>query len=142
MKNTSKYISFICFFSLLFLTSCEDTDNEANVVVERFDITKIEVKSTGSADQSQPEIIRFVSDTKGVVVNSMQKTLDFFTISGTGITMTNEQVQLTDSEDADASSVDVSVDETIIAAVVTKGACARGELYLVDVATNTKKWTV
>jgi hypothetical protein len=138
MKNTSKYISFICFFSLLFLTSCEDTDNEANVVVERFDITKIEVKSTGSADQSQPEIIRFVSDTKGVVVNSMQKTLDFFTISGTGITMTNEQVQLTDSEDADASSVDVSVDETIIAAVVTKGACARGELYLVDVATNTK----
>ena len=97
-------------------------------MVERFDITKSEVKSTGSADQSQPEIIRFVSDTKGVVVNSMQKTLDFFTISGTGITMTNEQVQLTDSEDADASSVDVSVDETIIAAVVTKGACARGEL--------------
>ena len=70
MKNKSKYILFICVLPLLFLTSCEDTENEGNVVVERFDITKIEVKSTGSADQSQPEIIRFVSDTKGVVVNS------------------------------------------------------------------------
>ena len=77
MNKRIKHTSFISAFLLLFLTSCEDTNNEANVVVERFDIAKIEVKSTGSADQSQPEIIRFVSDTKGVVVNSMQKTLDF-----------------------------------------------------------------
>ena len=138
MNNRLSELFFTSAFLLIFLTSCEDTDNEANVIIERFDITKIEVKSMGSADQSQPEIIRFVSDTKGVVVNSKQKTLDFFTISGTGITMTNEQIQLTDSDDADASSVDVSEDETIIAAVVTKGACLRGELYLIDVATNTK----
>ena len=110
MNNRLSELFFSSAFLLIFLTSCEDTDNEANVIIERFDITKIEVKSMGSADQSQPEIIRFVSDTKGVVVNSKQKTLDFFTISGTGITMTNEQIQLTDSDDADASSVDVSED--------------------------------
>ena len=109
MKNQSKHLFFICALAILFLVSCEDTNNDANLVEERFDITKIEVKSTGSADQSQPEIIRFVSDTKGVVVNSMQKTLDFFTISGTGITMTNEQVQLSNSEDADASSIKISL---------------------------------
>ena len=47
MNKIIKHISFISAFLLLFLTSCEDTDNQANVVVERFDITKIEVKSTG-----------------------------------------------------------------------------------------------
>ena len=68
----------------------------------------------------------------GVIVNSKQNTVDFFTISPTEITITGESLNITDSNDAECSSIDVSVDESLIAVVVSKGACERGLLYLVE----------
>ncbi len=52
--------------------------------------------------------------------------------------MNGESIQITDDPDAECSSIDVSVDESIIAVVVTKGACELGLLYLVEAATRTK----
>ena len=52
--------------------------------------------------------------------------------------MSNESLQITDDPDAELSSIDVSVDESIIAVVASKGACERGSLYLVDASSLTK----
>ena len=96
------------------------------------------LKSTGDASQSSPELIRFINSSEGVIVNSSQNTIDFFTISPSELTITGESINITDSDDAECSSIDVSVDESIIAVVVTFGSCQRGELYLVDASTRQK----
>ena len=127
------------------ITSIHDdseTTGTANVTVsltnDRFNISRLDVQLTGNDETSMPELVRFVGESEGVIVNSLQNTLDFLTITTTGISISGEQISLTDDPDAEASSIDVSVDESIIAAVVTKGACERGELYLVDAASRTK----
>lgn len=109
-----------------------------SVLEGAFNISKIAVEATGNSATSQPELVRFISETEGVIVNSKQNTLDFISISTTSISISGEQISLTDDPDSEASSLDVSVDETIIATVVTKGACERGELYLIDAASRTK----
>ena len=125
--------------SLALFFGCEDdkADNDT-LVVESFSIVKVDVESTGDPDQSQPELVRFVSDTEGVIVNSKQNTVDFIPISSTDLSMSGESVQITDDPDAECSSIDVSVDESILAVVVSKGACDRGLLYLIDAATKNK----
>ena len=60
-----------------------------------------------------------------------ENSIDFITIDGTNLVLTGDQVQITDDPNAECSSIDVNVNETIIAVVATKGACQRGELYLV-----------
>ena len=127
---------FLLTIIAIFTISCED--NEAGATDVAFDITKIDVKSTGDSEVSQPELVRFVSSTEGVIVNSKTNSLDFFGISGTALTMGTASVTLTDDPDGEASSIDVSVDNSIVAGVVTRGACTRGELYLVEAATKTK----
>ena len=74
-------------FAVLFSIGCEDSDDEAGATSVAFDITRIDVKQTGDSDVSQPELVRFVSSTEGVIVNSKTNSLDFFGISGTGLTM-------------------------------------------------------
>ena len=106
--------------------------------VVNFEIEKLDVLSLGDSDQSQPELVRFVSETEGVVVNSKQNTIDFLTINGTDLSLSGDQVQITNDPNAECSSIDVNVNETIIAVVATKGACERGELYLVDAMTKQK----
>ena len=119
--------------SLLILTACDDSPTAAsNELSLSFDITKIDVETTGDSSQSQPELVRFVNANTGVIVNSKQNTIDFISISGTDISMSGESVQITTDSDAECSSIDVSVDETLIAVVVSKGACERGELYLIN----------
>ena len=132
MKKSIFLLTVIAIFTI----SCED--NEAGATDVAFDITKIDVKSTGDSEVSQPELVRFVSSTEGVIVNSKTNSLDFFGISGTALTMGTASVTLTDDPDGEASSIDVSVDNSIVAGVVTRGACTRGELYLVEAATKTK----
>ena len=131
-----KKFIFLLTIIAIFTISCED--NEAGATDIAFDITKIDVKSTGDSEVSQPELVRFVSSTEGVIVNSKTNSLDFFGISGTALTMGTASVTLTDDPDGEASSIDVSVDNSIVAGVVTRGACTRGELYLVEAATKTK----
>ena len=132
MKKSIFLLTIIAIFTI----SCED--NEAGATDVAFNITKIDVKSTGDSEVSQPELVRFVSSTEGVIVNSKTNSLDFFGISGTALTMGTASVTLTDDPDGEASSIDVSVDNSIVAGVVTRGACTRGELYLVEAATKTK----
>lgn len=127
---------------LLILTGCDDSttsssldDNELSL---SFDIAKVDVETTGDSSQSQPELVRFVSANRGVIVNSKQNTIDFITISGTDLSMSGESVQITSDSDAECSSIDVSVDETLIAVVVSKGACERGELYLINASSLDK----
>ena len=132
MKKPIILLTIIAIFTI----SCED--NEAGATDVAFDITKIDVKSTGDSEVSQPELVRFVSSTEGVIVNSKTNSLDFFGISGTALTMGTASVTLTDDPDGEASSIDVSVDNSIVAGVVTRGACTRGELYLIEAGTKTK----
>ena len=137
MKNKlNQLFLLVVLGSLAFFIGCEDdkADNDT-LVVESFSIVKVDVESTGDPDQSQPELVRFVSDTEGVIVNSKQNTVDFITISSTDLSMSGESVQITDDPDAECSSIDVSVDESILAVVVSKGACDRGLLYLIDAET-------
>ena len=128
------------FTASLLITGCEDeaAEEENALVSDGFNISRVDVKSTGDATQSQPELIRFINATEGVIVNSKQNTVDFFTISSTELTITGESINITDSDDAECSSIDVSVDESILAVVVTKGSCETGELYLIDVASRSK----
>jgi len=124
----------------MMMYSCDDTEEVIDVddsAVE-FNIEKLDVLELGDSDQSQPELVRFVSETEGVVVNSKQNSIDFIAINGTELVLTGVQVQITDDPNAECSSIDVNVDETIIAVVATKGACERGELYLVDAMTKQK----
>ena len=103
-----------------------------------FNIAVVDKESTGDASQSQPELIRFISDSEGVIVNSKTNSLDFITITTVDLSMSGESVLITDDPDVEASSIDVSVDESIIAVVVSKGSCEPGELYLVDVSSREK----
>ena len=134
-------IKSILVLSALMMYSCDD-DTEDPISVDdtavEFNIEKLDVLSLGDSDQSQPELVRFVSATEGVVVNSKQNSIDFITIDGTNLVLTGDQVQITDDPNAECSSIDVNVNETIIAVVATKGACDRGELYLVDAMTKEK----
>ena len=137
--------SFLAIFisaSIFTFIGCEDDktaeEGDETPTITNFGISRIDVESTGDPDQSQPELIRFVSNTRGVIVNSKQNTLDFITISPTDLSMSGESVQITDDPEAECSSVDVSVDESIIAVVATKGSCERGSLYLVDATSLTK----
>jgi len=141
LKTIIKKISLLFFLSILILiTGCEDeiADNDNTLSTDRFNISRVDVKSTGDASQSSPELIRFINSSEGVIVNSSQNTIDFFNISSTELTITGESINITDSDDAESSSIDVSVDESIIAVVVTFGSCKRGELYLVDASTRQK----
>ena len=140
MKTTIKRIFFLFGpLASLFISGCEDEAAEQDSLVNSgFNISRVDVKSTGDASQSSPELIRFVNSNEGVIVNSMQNTLDFITITTTSISLSGESIQITDDPDAECSSVDVSVDESMIAVVVTKGACTRGQLYLIDAASKTK----
>ena len=124
----------------LLLIGCEDeaAGNDNTLTTDKFNISRVDVETTGDASQSSPELIRFINSSKGVIVNSIQNTIDFFTISTSEITLTGESINITDSDDAECSSIDVSVDESIIAVVVTNGSCERGELYLVDASTRQK----
>ncbi|MAP66674.1 MAG: hypothetical protein CMF80_03100 [Candidatus Marinimicrobia bacterium] len=134
-------IKSILVLSALMMYSCDD-DTEDPISVDdtavEFNIEKLDVLSLGDSDQSQPELVRFVSATEGVVVNSKQNSIDFITIDGTNLVLTGDKVQITDDPNAECSSIDVNVNETIIAVVATKGACDRGELYLVDAMTKEK----
>jgi len=134
-------IKSILVLSALMMYSCDD-DTEDPISVDdtavEFNIEKLDVLSLGDSDQSQPELVRFVSATEGVVVNSKQNSIDFISIDGTNLVLTGDQVQITDDPNAECSSIDVNVNETIIAVVATKGACDRGELYLVDAMTKEK----
>ena len=135
---------FVIFIntSIFTFNACEDEktaeEGDDTPTITNFGISRIDVETTGDSDQSQPELIRFVNDTRGVIVNSKQNTLDFITITPTDLSMSGESVQITDDPEAECSSVDVSVDESIIAVVATKGSCERGSLYLVDPTTLTK----
>ena len=77
--------------------SCRREENA--LVSDGFNISRVDVKSTGDATQSQPELIRFINSTEGVIVNSKQNTVDFFTISSTELTITGESINITDSDD-------------------------------------------
>ena len=137
LKKVSLLLTLIISF---FIIGCEDeiADGDNSLINEGFNISKLDVKSTGDASQSSPELIRFINSSEGVIVNSKQNTIDFFTLTSSEITITGESINITDSDDAECSSIDVSVDESIIAVVVTKGSCERGELYLIDVTTRDK----
>ena len=131
-------IIILSIFMMMY--SCDDTQEILDVddsAVE-FNIEKLDVLELGDSDQSQPELVRFVSATEGVVVNSKQNSIDFIAINGTELVLTGDQVQITQDPNAECSSIDVNVDETIIAVVATKGACQRGELYLVDAISKQK----
>ena len=140
MKTTIKRIFFL--FGLLasfFISGCEDEVAEQDSLVNSgFNISRVDVKKTGDASQSSPELIRFINSSEGVIVNSLQNTVDFFDLSTSEITLTGESINITDSDDAECSSIDVSVDENILAVVVTKGSCTPGELYLIDVSSREK----
>ena len=140
MKTNIKRIYLL--FGLLaspFISGCEDEAAEQDSLVNSgFNISRVDVKTTGDASQSSPELIRFINSSEGVIVNSLQNTVDFFDLSTSEITLTGESINITDSDDAECSSIDVSVDESILAVVVTKGSCTRGELYLVDVSSREK----
>jgi len=140
MKTTIKRIFFL--FGLLasfFISGCEDEAAEQDSLVNSgFNISRVDVKTTGDASQSSPELIRFINSSEGVIVNSLQNTVDFFDLSTSEITLTGESINITDSDDAECSSIDVSVDENILAVVVTKGSCTPGELYLIDVSSREK----
>ena len=141
MNTIIKRVLLLSSFSVLFfITGCEDeaADNDNTLSTDKFNISRVDVKSTGDASQSSPELIRFINSSEGVIVNSSQNTIDFFTISPNELTLTGESINITDSDDAECSSIDVSVDESIIAVVVTFGSCQRGELYLVDASTRQK----
>ena len=140
MYRIKNYLFLPFSFFLLFMIGCEDdvVDNDNLLPNDKFNISRIDVKSTGDASQSSPELIRFINTSEGVIVNSSQNTIDFFTISPSELTITGESINITDSDDAECSSIDVSVDESIIAVVVTFGSCQRGELYLVDASTRQK----
>ena len=135
-----RLLLFSSFSVLFFITGCEDeaADNDNTLSTDKFNISRVDVKSTGDASQSSPELIRFINSSEGVIVNSSQNTIDFFTISSSELTITGESINITDSDDAECSSIDVSVDESIIAVVVTFGSCQRGEMYLVDASTRQK----
>ena len=137
LKKGSLLLTLIISF---FIIGCEDetADGDNSLINEGFNISKLDVKSTGDASQSSPELIRFINSSEGVIVNSKQNTIDFFTLTSSEITITGESINITDSDDAECSSIDVSVDESIIAVVVTKGSCEPGELYLIDVTTRDK----
>ena len=140
MKTTIKRIFFLFgLLASLFISGCEDEAAEQDSLVNSgFNISRVDVKTTGDASQSSPELIRFINSSEGVIVNSLQNTVDFFDLSTSEITLTGESINITDSDDAECSSIDVSVDESILAVVVTKGSCTRGELYLVDVSSREK----
>ena len=131
-------IIILSIFMMMY--SCDDTEEILDVddsAIE-FNIEKLDVLELGDSDQSQPELVRFVSATEGVVVNSKQNSIDFIAINGNELVLTGDQVQITQDPNAECSSIDVNVDETIIAVVATKGACQRGELYLVDAMSKQK----
>ena len=136
----TRYISiFLTPLLLLLSTGCENEKNEPGVLeTDNFNITVVDKESTGDSDQSSPELIRFVNSSRAVIVNSKQNTIDFLDITSTDISFNGDNVAITDDPDAECSSIDVSVDESIIAVVVSRGACQRGELYLVNAATLTK----
>ena len=138
MKKLINKISFLIIPLGFIYFACEDKVAEEKLVVDSFDITLVDKITTGDGSQSQPELIRFINDEKGVIVNSKQNTVDFINITSTGISMSGQSVQITNDSDAECSSIDVSVDESILAVVVSKGACKRGELYLVNTATLQK----
>ena len=140
MKTNIKRIFFLFgLLASLFISGCEDEAAEQDSLVNSgFNISRVDVKTTGDASQSSPELIRFINSSEGVIVNSLQNTVDFFDLSTSEITLTGESINITDSDDAECSSIDVSVDESILAVVVTKGSCTRGELYLVDVSSREK----
>lgn len=131
----------LLIITLLFISyGCEkdETTGPTSTEITNFDISHIDTESTGASGSSQPEIIRFVSATTGVFVDSKRNEIRFVTISESDISLSGEEISLTDDPDAESSSIDVSDDESIIAVVTTKGACSKGELYLLDAATKTK----
>ena len=125
MKKISKTLYLLGLSSLIIL-SCEDKEAEEKLVVESFSITLVDKITTGDGSQSQPELVRFINSEKGVIVNSKQNTVDFINITPSGISMSGQSVQITNEADAECSSIDVSVDQSILAVVVSRGACKRG----------------
>ena len=140
METTIKRTFFLFgLLASLFISGCEDEKaSEDSFVTDGFNISRVDVKSTGDATQSSPELIRFINSSEGVIVNSLQNTVDFFDLTASEIILTGESINITDSDDAECSSIDVSVDESVLAVVVTKGSCTRGELYLIDVSSREK----
>ena len=138
MDRYKNIISIFAISFLLILVACEDKEAEKKLIVENFNITLVDKITTGDGSQSQPELVRFITDTKGVIVNSKQNTVDFINITPTKLSMSGQSVQITNEADAECSSIDVSVDESILAVVVSKGACKRGELYLISTNDNKK----
>tara|TARA_B100001250_G_scaffold236185_1_gene202886 strand:- start:490 stop:1737 length:1248 start_codon:yes stop_codon:yes gene_type:complete len=138
MSRYKNIISIFAISFLLILVACEDKEAEKKLIVENFNITLVDKITTGDGSQSQPELVRFITDTKGVIVNSKQNTVDFINITPTKLSMSGQSVQITNEADAECSSIDVSVDESILAVVVSKGACKRGELYLISTNDNKK----
>ena len=85
-----RVLLFSSFSVLFFITGCEDeaADNDNTLSTDKFNISRVDVKSTGDASQSSPELIRFINSSEGVIVNSSQNTIDFFTISPSELSIT------------------------------------------------------
>ena len=108
----SRLIIILSLFLMMY--SCESNDDVVddgsggNTTVN-FEIEKLDVVMLGNSDQSQPELVRFVSATEAVVVNSKQNTIDFLTINGTNLSLSGSSVQITNDPNAECSSIDVNV---------------------------------
>ena len=74
MKIKYTYIQSLLIIALL-ISGCEDKEAEEQLVVESFSITMVDKITTGDGTQSQPELIRFVTDELGVIVNSRQNSV-------------------------------------------------------------------
>ena len=94
IKNLKIAFSIILGFFALFFNGCEDSSDEAVIPFVTFDITLIDVKSSGNSDLSQPELVRFVTSREGVMVNSKTNSLDFFCMSGKGLTIATKSITL------------------------------------------------
>ena len=69
MNRYKNIISIFAISFLLILVACEDKEAEKKLIVENFNITLVDEITTGDGSQSQPELVRFITDTKGVIVN-------------------------------------------------------------------------
>ena len=123
MKTTIKRIFFLFgLLASLFISGCEDEAAEQDSLVNSgFNISRVDVKTTGDASQSSPELIRFINSSEGVIVNSLQNTVDFFDLSTSEITLTGESINITDSDDAECSSIDEKSGNESERAVVESG---------------------
>ena len=73
MKTNIKRIFFLFgLLASLFISGCEDEAAEQDSLVNSgFNISRVDVKSTGDASQSSPELIRFINSSEGVITTTV-----------------------------------------------------------------------